>query len=224
MGIEYEAKFLDIDVKKMRKKIEEIGGKMVHENIKFIRSVFALCGNINGYYRIRDEGNKVTMTIKTYENKDFPEEHELSIHNTFEEGVNFIKKIGITQTSYQETYRELWSHPLAHEITFDMLPGIPTYMEIDCESLENLNKLIKLLELDETKKRYGAFGKTYEEYYGIPEEILNKKTPSITFKNIINEINPTKNQELLKKITDTIKWDASTLKILKTLQVKLRDI
>ena len=48
--------------------------------------------------------------------------------------------------------------------------------------------------------RFGAFDATYNEYYGIPKDVLNDKTSSLTFKNIIREIKPTKNKELLRKM------------------------
>ena len=48
--------------------------------------------------------------------------------------------------------------------------------------------------------RFGAFANTYEEYYGVPADIINNYTPSLSFHNIKNEIKPTKNKELLNKI------------------------
>jgi hypothetical protein len=47
---------------------------------------------------------------------------------------------------------------------------------------------------------YGAFDATYNEYYGIDKEVINNKTPSLTFKNIINIIKHKKKLNLLKKI------------------------
>jgi hypothetical protein len=38
------------------------------------------------------------------------------------------------------------------------------------------------------------------EYYDIPRDTINKKTPSLTFANIQTEIKPTKNLELFQKI------------------------
>jgi hypothetical protein len=108
--------------------------------------------------------------------------------------------LGIKKKAFQESIREKWSHPLAHEITFDTLPGLPTYMEIDCTSEESLNNLIKLFGLDIEKKRFGTFDYTYLEYYDIPRDVINQHTPNLTFANIQNEINPTKNLELFDKI------------------------
>ena len=57
---------------------------------------------------------------------------------------------------------------------------------------EKLNKLIEKLELDKSKMRFGSFDNTYEEYYGIPKDVINYSTPNLTFANIENEIHPLK--------------------------------
>jgi adenylate cyclase class IV len=201
MGLEFEAKFLDINKNKMIEKLKKIGATLVHDKIMLKRTVFHLANNnIKGYARIRDNGNNITLTSKTYANPKFPEENEIIIKEDYETGKKFLNSLGLIEKANQESYREKWSHELAHEITFDTLPGLPTYMEIDCTSEEKLNKLIDLLELDKTKMRFGSFDKTYNEYYDIDIDIINNKTPSLTFNNILNEIKPLKNKNLLKKI------------------------
>jgi hypothetical protein len=165
------------------------------------RSVFHLCNSkIKGYARVRDDGFGVSMTSKTYANEKFPEENEVQIKDDYETGVKFMLSLGLEIKAEQESYREKWTHDLAHEITFDTLPGLPTWMEVDCTSEENLNKLVELLQLDKSKMRFGAFDLTYNEYYGIERDVINNKTPSLTFANITKEIRPIKNEELLKEL------------------------
>jgi adenylate cyclase class 2 len=203
MGKEYEAKFLDIDVDKLRDKIIKHGGMIVHENEKYVRSVFRLCNtDKKGYARVRDEAGKVTITVKIYNNPDYPDEYEIETVNDFETAKNLLVAMNLQVKSFQESYREKWSLPNkeVHEVTFDTIPGIPTYMEIDCVTEKALKDTIKLLELDKGKMRYGAFDRVYKEYYDIEHDTINYKTPSLTFKNIINEIKPIKNHDLLKKI------------------------
>lgn len=204
MGKEYEIKVLDIDYKKMVKILKENGAKKVHKPILFQRLVFHYPDpTIRGFIRVRDEGKAVTITTKTYKDSKFPEETEVEITGKFEDGCKLIKSMGIIDKAFHQSYREKWNHKLAHEITFDWIPGLPLYMEIDCISEDKLNKLISLFGIDKTKIRYGAFDATYEEYYGIPKDILNDHTPSLTFKNILKEIKPKKNKDLLKKIYDS---------------------
>jgi len=201
MPIEFEAKFIDIDARLMRKRLEAIGATIVHPRMRYTRIVFHRCtDDIKGYARIRNEGEKITMTVKLYKDPKFPEEYEIEIKDGFEKGVAFLKSLGLVEKAFQETFREKWSHPLAHEITFDDIPGIPTYMEIDCTDEINLNKLIERLELDKSKMRFGAFDLQYEEYYGIPKKVINDATPSLTFKNIKNEIKPIKNHNMLDRL------------------------
>ena len=193
MGVEYEAKFLDIDYKKTIAKLKAIGAKRVHTRKMYQRKVYNLCDkNVKGYCRVRDEDVKVVLTSKIYINPKFPEEKEVVITGDFESGCKFFESLGLTEKAFQQTYREKWSHSMAHEITFDYVPGLPLYMEIDCTSEKNLNKLIEKLDLDKSKMRFGAYDATYGEYYGIDKDVINNKTSSLTFKNIMKEIKPKK--------------------------------
>ena len=204
MTKEYEAKFLNIDIDSIKRKLRENGAKQVHGPVKFYRVIFDRCkktGDKPGFVRVRKEANKITMTTKIFNDKKFPEECEVSINESFEKGCEFLRAIGIEEKSSQETMREKWSHPLVHEVTFDIVPGLPIYMEIDCTSEPNLNKLVSLLELDKTNMKYGSFDKTYTEYYGIPSDNIIHKTPSLTFKDVGTQIKPTKNVELFHEIT-----------------------
>lgn len=93
------------------------------------------------------------------------------------------------------------------------------YMEIDCTSEEKLNKLIEKLELDKSKMRFGSFDNTYEEYYGISKDVINNNTPSLTFKNIMKEIKPKKNLDLLKKVYKTYKFKKNSNMVEKFLEL-----
>lgn len=203
-GKEYEAKFLDINVRKMRKILKENGAKVVHKRKKYIRAIFhRATRKISGFARVRQEAKETTMTVKIYNNPKFPDEFELTIKEGFEKGREFLQGLGLKEKAFQESYREKYTFPKikgVHEITFDELPGLPTYMEVDCTSERALKKVIKLLDLDKNKMRYGAFDATYNEYYGIRKDKINNETKSLTFKKIIKEIKPKKNLELLKQI------------------------
>jgi len=201
MPTEFEVKFLDINEYEIEQKLISIGATKVHDTIILRRTVFHLCDkNIKGYARVRDDGFGVSMTTKIYPNEKFPEENEVQISNNYDTGVQFMLSLGLEKKANQESYRCKWSHPLAHEITIDTLPALPAWLEIDCTNENNLNELIKLLNLDKSKMRFGAFDLTYNEYYGIELNVINNCTPSLTFKNIQNEIIPIQNKELFENI------------------------
>lgn len=203
MGKEYEFQILDVNVNKMKKILKENKGKQIHKNIKLVRAVFTRCNTkIKGFVRVRYEGKKTTMTCKIYNNEKFPDEHEVTIMEDFETGKKFLQSLNLDEKSYQETYREKWSLPITgvHEITFDTWPGLPTFMEIDCDNKKTMDKVMKLLNPDPSKISYGATGKKYELYYGIPQKFADNKIPSMTFKNTKKEIKPKKNKELFEKV------------------------
>jgi adenylate cyclase, class 2 len=201
MGKEYEVQIIDVNIPKMRKILKKHNGKKVHKNLKMVRAVFDTCNSkIRSFARVRYEGKNTTMTVKVYNNKKFPDEYEVSINEDFESGKKFLEALNLKQTSYQETYREKWSLPIkgVHEITFDTWPGLPPFMEIDCDNKKTLEKVIKLFNPDKNKITYGPVGVKYNSYYGI--NILRKKISSLTFKNVQKELEPKKNKDLFKKV------------------------
>ena len=198
--MEFEVKVLDITPVQTRKQLIKLGCKKIHGPQRMNRTMFSLCDpTTNGFVRVRDEGHRVTITCKLYKNKDFPTEFEVTVKEDYASACNLIESLGLKKTSAHETMRERWSHPLAHEITIDNIPGIPTYMEIDCESKKNLDTLISRLNVDKDKMNTGGYDKQFEDYYGIDKKTF-LKIPEITFQNIQNQIKPTKNVELLTQI------------------------
>ena len=166
MGKEYEVQIIDVNIPKMRKILKKHNGKKVHKKLKMVRAVFDTCNSkIRSFVRVRYEGKNTTMTVKVYNNKKFPDEYEVSINEDFESGKKFLEALNLKQTSYQETYREKWSLPIkgVHEITFDTWPGLPSFMEIDCDNKKTLEKVIKLFNPDKNKITYGPVGEKYTE-------------------------------------------------------------
>ena len=71
-GIEFEAKFLDINKQKIIKKLLSNGGSIVHKEKMYKRTAFYRCNQENGFTRVRDEGDYRTITTKFYkENSNF---------------------------------------------------------------------------------------------------------------------------------------------------------
>src|SRR3989344_2159323 len=203
-GQEFGAKFLDVDVEKLREKLQEIGATKVHDR-KLYRRVAYRLEKARGFARVRDEGDKVTMTVKIYSSKSkFPEEYEVTVAEDFNTARKFMENLGMQQKAYKETYREKWAFSGCNEIAIDTIPGLPTYVEIDCASEAKVTATAPLLGFDMAHAHYGSFALTYEEEYGIPQKIINEETPILTFESAKNALAPhvIKNKE---KFHNTIK-------------------
>jgi adenylate cyclase class IV len=199
---EIEGKFLEINIADLRKRLKANKAKKIHKMILYKRYVFNLLNGEKGFIRTREENNAVTITVKTYpKNSKYALESEISVNGTLEQSRDFLLAQGYKIKAYQETLREKWSLGDCLEIAIDSIPGIPTYVELECKNEKEIKRVAGLLGLDYSKIEYGAFDKQFADYYGLTKEQLNEKVSSLTFKNIDKELSKfiKKNKDLLKK-------------------------
>jgi adenylate cyclase class IV len=199
---EIEGKILDINIDDLRKKLKLNNAKKIHKMMLYKRYVFNLLNGEKGFIRTRNENNSVTITVKTYpKNSKYALESEISVNGTLEQSRDFLLAQGYKIKAYQETLREKWSLDDCLEIAIDSIPGIPTYVELECKNEKEIKRMSKLLDLDYSKVEYGAFDKQFVDYYGLTKEQLNQDVHSLTFKNIDKELSKfiKKNRDLLKK-------------------------
>ena len=202
-SIEHEYQFPDINKKNIIKKIKELGGKQVHPMILY-NSVYYWNYKKNYFYRIRNENNNITLTKKVFRDKLMPLEYEINIikGSSFKEIEDFvksiikIKKFGKIEV---EKFREKWSiDGLCHEIVFDIWPGLPEYMEVDCATKRELDEIIPKLGL-KGKKYYttGVF-EYYHDVYGLTNRHVFKNS-NMKFNTIAKILEPhvKKNKEYL---------------------------
>lgn len=195
---EFEARWLDVDVEQLRQKILEQGAKLVHSKKLYRRYAYSLGnqdadgtpldGGTPGFGRVREEylnetDTVVTATVKLYKNKDFPEEYEVVIDDTFENSNKFMLALQLKPRAYQETYREKYSIEGCNEIVIDTVPGLASYVEIDCLSKERVFELANKLGFKPEDAHYGSFARTFKEVYNMPESAINHKIKKLTFEN-----------------------------------------
>lgn len=215
---EIEGKFLDIDINDLRKKLKLNKAKKIHKMMLYKRYVFNLLNSEKGYIRTRQENKLVTITLKTYPNNSkFAKESEIVVNSTLEQSRDFLLAMGYKLKAYQETLREKWSLGKCLEIAIDTIPGIPSYVELECTTEKEIKRVAKLLNLDYSKIEYGAYDKQFVDYYGMKKEDINYSISSLTFKNIDNELKNyiKKNNELL------IKVKKESLELIKKNKIKL---
>ena len=200
---EIEGKFLNININDLRKKLRLNNAKKVHKMMLYKRYVFHLLTGEKGYIRTRQENKLVTITIKTYpKDSKFAKESEIVVNSSLEQSRDFLLAQGYKLKAYQETLREKWALGDCTEIAIDSIPGIPSYVELECKSEKEIKRIAKLLDLDYSKVEYGAYDKQFVDYYGMQKEDINNSISSLTFKNIEKELKNyiKKNNDLVKKV------------------------
>ncbi|MDR3290284.1 MAG: CYTH domain-containing protein [Rickettsiales bacterium] len=185
MQKEIESKFFINKKETIRNKLNEIGLKMLSPELLFKRKAFCKIGEEKSgeYWRIRDEGNKITMTYKNIKTNTINGVDEINLSiNDFKSGCEMLLSFGLKCKSYQETYREIWGNDEV-EIVIDEWPYLQPYIEIEAENEEIVKKYSKSLGFDFEKEAYfGGVDVLYAQQYGYPQEDINV-IPIFTFDN-----------------------------------------
>ena len=108
METEIEAKFLEIDVDSLRKKLVSLNAKLIHKERLMKRKSFDYSDyrllKIGGWIRVRDEGDKITLSYKQLNDRTLHGTKEVTIEvNEFDKACQLLSSIGLVQKSNQET-------------------------------------------------------------------------------------------------------------------------
>jgi adenylate cyclase class IV len=198
----------NIPMHELREKISSIGGKIVQKESIYYHIVYVHPYRKNkDFIRLRNEGNRVTLTYKIHNHK-FPVEHEIIVNN-LNEGNNILKLLGCKYKYECHKLREVWELDGCKEIVFDTYPGIETFAELECDSIKDILIILQKLNLDTNLDKYERIriNKYYNKKYGINKQSKNKNIKQrLTFKTaydlLLNQAK--KNKELLKKRLDEV--------------------
>ena len=184
MKIEYEAKFPNIDKDEIRERLKKAGAQLVRPEFLQKRCTFNLPKGheINGgWLRVRDEGDKITMTLKIVDGEKIENQKEIILKvDNFSEAENFLILLGCNKKSYQETKREMWELD-GVEVDIDEWPYLEPYVEVEGKNEEAVNKVSEKLGFDYDKAIFCCVTTLYNMKYGTPEEVINNQIPEITF-------------------------------------------
>lgn len=171
MQIEFEAKFIKIDKDDIRAQLKKLGAVLVFAEKKY-RRVTLETGVKSKWIRIRDEGDKVTVTLKHIKDpKSITGTEEILMEvDDFDNAIKLFENLGYEIGSYQENLREKWQ---LGDITFDIdtWPQIDPWLEIESTSENKVKEAAKLLGFDMKNAYFGSADIVYREVYGI--EILD---------------------------------------------------
>lgn len=151
MTTEYEVRVLEINEKELIKKIEILGGvkKAEYQQKRYVYDLNP--AQKNKWIRLRTNGEYTTLTYKSIINDEIDGTKEIELKvSSFEIANEFLEKIGFKNKAYQEN-RRIQYELEGVEIDIDTWPMIPTYMEVEGNSKENVLNILSKLEVDETK-------------------------------------------------------------------------
>lgn len=184
MQIEYEATFLKVNKNLVRQQLKKTGAKLIRPEFLQKRIVFNFPKGheiTGGWARVRDEGDKITMSIKIVDGSKIKNQKEICLQvDNFKNAEQFLKTLGCKGKSFQESKRELWKLKNL-EITIDEWPFLEPFVEIEGQSEKAVKLAAKKLHFDYKKAFFGAVGTLYAKKYNLPENTINNKTPKIIF-------------------------------------------
>jgi adenylate cyclase class 2 len=185
LNIEYEATFCDIDAEETREKIRKLNGFLVRPKFDQRRTVFNLPKGHEiegGWLRVRDEADKITLTLKIMESNGSIEgqkEIELVV-DSYAEAVKLLKTIGAEEKSVQETKREIWELD-GVKLMIDWWPFLNPVIEIEGANEEEVKAVAEKLGFDWKDAIFNSIDYVYSKKYNISIDRINNQTPKITF-------------------------------------------
>lgn len=149
MNIEYEVRILEIDPEEIKEKLESLGAIFQWDALQR-RYVYDFIPKIDGkWIRLRSNGSKTTLTIKNLVSSKIDGTQELEVEVADFEKTNLIlRELGFEAKGYQENRRCQYVLD-GVEIDIDYWPLIPTYLEIEGKSEQEVYDVVHKLGYSE---------------------------------------------------------------------------
>jgi adenylate cyclase class 2 len=185
MQIEYEATFPEVDKEGMRERLRGVGAVLAKPEFLQRRTVFRMPAGHEvegGWVRVRDEGDRITMSLKVVDGDRIEDQKEICLKvDSFEQAEALLLALGCRKKAYQETKRELWLSD-GVEITIDEWPFLEPFVEIEGASETSVKEVAERLGLDYSQAVFGAVDVVYvRRYPHLTADRINNRTPLIVF-------------------------------------------
>lgn len=167
MKAEIEVKFLDIDIDDIRDRLNRAGA-ILEQPMRLMRRVLIEeehHAKARSFIRIRDEGNKTTLTFKR---RALPDE-ATTIDSTselettvgdFDTTVEIFAEAGWNYITFQESKRETWKLGDV-EIVIDEWPWLKPMIEIEANSEQDVQTTAEKLGFDWNEAVFGSIDVVY---------------------------------------------------------------
>ena len=135
-----------------------------------------------GWLRVRDEEDKITMTLKVVEPNGSIEgqkEVEIVVDN-YKNAVTLLKTIGAEEKAIQENKREVWELD-GVALMIDLCPFLEPFIEVEGQNELNVRKVSEVLGFSWSDAIFESVDYLYSKKYGVSRDIINNHTPEISF-------------------------------------------
>ena len=184
MEIEYEAVFTNIELESFRAVLNSAGAELARAEYMQTRSSFNLPESVltqKGWARVRDEGDKITMSVKSIEGEGIESQKESCVTvDSFKQAESLLTQLGCDKKAYQETKRELWMLD-GVEVTIDTWPFLEPFVEVEGSSEAVVKAVAEKLGFEWATAKFCAVDTLYSEKYDISTDQINNHTPEILF-------------------------------------------
>jgi len=171
MNTEIEAKFLHIDHDAIRIKLTAAGGICTSPMRLMRRAIIDYpdrrlqIGHPNSYIRVRDEGDKITLTYKQFSSLSIDGAREIEvIVSSFEDTISVFTSVGLTVVSFQESKRETWQLD-GSEVMLDQWPWLDSYIEVEATAEKEIQSVVAKLGLVWSEAVFGDVMVAYRAQY-----------------------------------------------------------
>lgn len=187
MKPEIEVKFLSVDFEKVRTTLRTLGA-VCEQPMRMMKRVVMdfpdrrLQDTQDSWIRIRDEGDKVTLTYKQTTEHEFGGAQEIEIRvSSYKDTIAIFQKLGMIIQTDQESKRETWRVGDV-EVVLDEWPWLEPFIEIEGPTKKSVQLVAKKLHFDWNVALFGSVTVAYRQQYpAITKDEHISQIPEIKF-------------------------------------------
>jgi len=167
---EVELKFLNIDIDQIKQKLIGLGAKLIFdtqiESYSFYGNGFHISDSKMKYLRVRKVNDEVTITYKSpTKESEMSNRKEIEIKvDDFDKAISLIEKMGLNK---DKIFKKNRSHYELKNIHFelDTLENIPTFLEIETQTEQEMKEICLKLKLNISEGRKGTIVEILPEMF-----------------------------------------------------------
>ncbi|HPQ82713.1 MAG: class IV adenylate cyclase [Candidatus Saccharibacteria bacterium] len=167
MKTEIEVKFINITIDAIQQRLLAAGA-VCEQPMRLMRRALMETPDMaakDAFLRLRDEGNKVTLTYKQHLKTGIEAANEIETTvDDFDAAKSLLEASGMIFHTYQESRRETWKLRDV-EVVIDEWPWMPPYIEIEGDNEASIREAAAILGFSWDEAVFGGVDVVYRMVY-----------------------------------------------------------